>query len=415
MVETALLLRFAIALALGLLVGLEREYAWYKGRGLKHAGIRTFALISLFGALCAYVGQIINVWVFIIGSVVLAAFVIVRYFTIAEHERKYVGATSEISAFVMYFIGGLCIYNELRLATLVTIAITTILYARSLLHNLAKHMSKEEMADTLKFVVIAFVILPFLPDKGFGPHELFNPYITWLLVILISGISFVGYILMKWYGERGIPVAGIIGGIVSSVAVTTSFSHRSKKQLGVFRALGLGVILANGVMLIRVLIEVFAVNRDFFATMFIPIAILEVITVVLCYILWNKTKSTHEHGIELGTPFSLWPAVRFALLLTAAFGIIKLAGIYFSQSGVYLVSALSGFADVDAAALSLSQLAGQTLDFTTARNGILLALMANMATKGAIAYFTGGPKFGKLVVGLFSVLLACGILIVLFL
>ncbi|MBI2572485.1 MgtC/SapB family protein [Candidatus Woesearchaeota archaeon] len=411
MVETALLLRFAIALALGLLVGLEREYARYKGRGHKHAGIRTYALIAIFGSLSAYIGQSVNIWIFVVASILLGAFVIAGYFAIAEHERKYIGATSEIAAFVVFFVGALCVYGELRLATLVTIAITTILYARSILHNLAKHMSKQEMTDTLKFAIIAFVILPFLPNQGYGPHELFNPYIIWLMVILISGISFVGYILMKLYGEKGIPLAGFLGGIVSSVAVTTSFATRSKKQVSLYRPLSLGILLANGIMLGRVLIEVAAVNRELLIKMLLPVGILAVITLILCYFLWHKAKPVKQ-DIELGTPFSLWPALRFALLLSFALTIIKLAGIYLSHTGVYFVSALSGFADVDAAALSLSHLAGKTLDFTTARNGILLAVITNMGTKGAIAYSMGSPKFGKLVISLFSVLIVGGLAII---
>ncbi len=413
MVEIALLQRFLIALALGLLVGLEREYARYKGRGHKHAGIRTYALIALFGALSAYLGQLVNVWVFIVDSLIMGVFIIAGYFAIAEHERRYIGATSEIAGFVIFFVGALCIYGEIRLASLVTIGMTMILYARSMLHNLAKHMSKEEMTDTLKFMVIAFVVLPFLPDKGFGPYGLFNPYNTWLMVIFISAISFVGYILMKWYGGRGIPLVGVLGGLVSSTAVTTSFAQRSKKQIKIYKILALGVILANAIMFIRVLVEVFAVNKELFARLLLPFGILLLISAIFAYIWWHRTRDVEAH-IDIGTPFALWPALKFALMLTAILALVNIAHTYFASNGVYVASFLSGFADVDAITLSLSQLGGSGVDMVTARNGILIAVLTNIMSKGAIAFFLGNRNFGKIVVGLFAVLIGVGVIMLVF-
>ena len=147
-----------------------------------------------------------------------------------------------------------------------------------MLHHFAQHISQKELGSTLAFAVIVFIILPFLPDQGYGPYNLFNPHFIWLMVILISGIGFIGYALMKWYGEKGIVLAGLLGGIVSSTATTISFAQRSMKEVKVYPTLVLGVLLANAVMFIRVLIEIFVINRSLLSKMLLPMLGLAVLT-----------------------------------------------------------------------------------------------------------------------------------------
>ena len=269
---------------------MEREYARFRKKGHDYAGIRTYPLIALFGALAAYLSDLYSIWILITSITLLGLLVTAAYFALAKSERMHIGATSEIAGLLTFFIGVLSYYGELTLAASVAIVITVILYARTFLHSVAEKMKGQELADTLKFAVIAFVILPFLPNKGFGPLELFNPYIIWLMVVFISGISFAGYILMKWFGEKGITLAGILGGLVSSTAVTTSFAQRSKKQQKATRALVLGVILANGIMFIRILVEVFVINKELFYEMLIPMLSLALVTAIFSYLLWKKAK-----------------------------------------------------------------------------------------------------------------------------
>jgi len=195
---------FIVALALGALIGLEREYARYRKKGHDYAGIRTFPLIALFGALAAYLGETIDIMVFVVSVLLVGVVIGIAYFKIIGKDRKHVGATSEIAGFLTFFMGALAYYGEINLAVTLAIIMTVILYSRSMLHNFAKHIQKKEFEDTLKFAVIAFVILPFLPNQGYGPLELFNPFIIWLMVVFVTGISFAVYILMKWLGEKGI-------------------------------------------------------------------------------------------------------------------------------------------------------------------------------------------------------------------
>lgn len=409
MVDISILQNFLVAIALGALIGLEREYARYKKRGHDYAGIRTFPLIALFGALSAYLGETISPWILVLGIILIGAMIVVSYFAVTVKAKKYLGATSEVAGFLTFFIGVISYYGELTLAIILAVIITIILYSRSVLHHFAEHIKKQELADTLKFAVIAFVILPFLPNKGYGPYQIFNPYIIWLMVVFISGISFAGYIMMKWFGERGIELSGILSGLVSSTATTSSFSSRSLKEKKIYKALALGVILANGVMFIRMLIIILVVNRNIINDVLLPLLLLILATAIFSFFVWRKSKRT-KGKIELESPFTLTPALKFGLFFAVILALVKLAQIYLSSQGVYLVSFLSGFADVDAITISLSQLARNSIQETVARNGIILAALTNVAVKGGIAWFFGGRKFAKLVVTFFIVLVIIGLI-----
>ncbi len=408
--DLIILQSFFIALALGALIGLEREYARFKRRGHDYAGIRTFPLISLFGALSAFMGELISPWILIAGIILMGSLIVIAYFSVAGQTRVYIGATSEVAGFLAFFLGVLVYYGEISLAVILTVTITVILYARSLLHHFAKRIKKAEMADTLKFIVIAFVILPLLPNQSYGPLELFNPYIFWLMVVFISGIGFVGYVLMKWFGEKGIVLSGILGGLVSSTAVTLSFAERSKKQKNIYRALVLGVILANTIMFIRILIEVSVINPALLTKLILPLGILILICVIFSYFLWKRSGSIKGGEMKLKSPFTLSPALKFGAIFAVSLALVKVADVYLASSGVYLVSFISGLADVDAITVSLSQLTRTTLDLETAKNGIILAALTNVGVKGGIAYFFGERKnFGRIILGFYIALIVLGI------
>lgn len=408
MLELEVLKSLAIALILGALIGLEREYAQTKRRVRGFAGIRTYPLIALFGGLVAYFSQSISDWILLGGLLALAGLVVISYYVTAV-KKKDIGLTSEMAALVTFLVGVLCMHDKIALAAVIAIGVTILLYSRTFLHHFAQTINKKEMADTLKFAVIAFVILPFLPNKGYGPYEIFNPYIIWLMVVFISGISFVGYVLVKRFGEKGLEITGICGGLVSSTAVTTSFAQRSKKESKLYRSLVLGVVLANAIMFFRILVEVFVLNRSLFMKMLLPMGILALVSMSFAYLIWRKARQVKNSKVELSSPFTLGPALKFGIFFAFILALVKLADVYLSSSGVYLVSLISGFADVDAITLSLSQLARGELGETIARNGIVIAALTNVAVKGGIAYLFGGRQFGRLILGLFGVLILVGL------
>ncbi len=407
-IDVLLFKNFLIALALGALVGLEREYARFKKKGHDYAGIRTYPLIALFGALAGYFGDKISPYILVVSILLIGGLIIAAYFAMQENTREYMGATSEVAGFLVFFVGVLAYYGEVTFAAVLAILMTIILYSRSMLHNFAKKIKPGEMEDTLKFAVVAFVILPFLPNQGYGPHQIFNPYVIWLMVVFISGIGFAGYILMKWFGEKGITLAGILGGLVSSTATTSSFALRSAKEKKLYLPLVMGVVLANGIMFIRVLIEVFVINQKLFWKVLLPLSILAVITAIFGYLLYRKSKNI-KGKVVLDSPFTIGPALKFGAFFAVILALVKLGDVYLAERGVYIVSFISGFADVDAITVSLSQLAKGSLNMITARNGIVLAALTNVAVKGGIAYWFGGKKFGKIVLGFFAVLIVVGL------
>lgn len=409
MADLVLIGNFLLALALGSLIGLEREYARHRKRAHDYAGIRTFPLIALFGALSAFFGDIINSWILIVGIILMGILIIVSYFVLSTGKREFHGATSEVAGFLTFFIGVLSYLNEIKLAVLLTVVITIILYSRSMLHHFAEHLKKEELRSTLIFALIAFVILPFLPNQGYGPYALFNPFLFWLMVVFISGISFAGYISMKWFGEKGVQFTGILGGLASSTAVTSSFAERSKQHNNIYKALAVGVILANGVMFGRVLLEVFVLNMPLFLRLFPIMIVLILVTGLASYFIWKRAQNIHEK-IELKSPFALKPALKFAGIFALVLAFLKFAEIYISSSkGVYIVSFLSGLADADAITVSLAQAAGNSIAYETARNGIVIGVLANIAMKGGIAFIFGEKKFSGMVLGIFFLLIAVGL------
>ncbi|MEK6901136.1 MAG: DUF4010 domain-containing protein, partial [Nanoarchaeota archaeon] len=300
--------------------------------------------------------------------------------------------------------------RQFKLATSLAIALAVILYSRTFLHHFAERIKAQELADTLKFAVIAFVILPFIPNESYGPFELFNPFVTWLMVVFISALSFLGYILLRKYGERSIPLLGFLGGIASSTATTSSFAVRSSKEQGFYRSLAAGVIIANLGMFAVTLFEVFVLNQALFFILLPPILIIAAVTALMSYMLWKKAIKTSA-TVELSYPFTLLPAIKFAFFFAVIIALVKLADYYFSSQGVYVVSFLSGFASVDAITLSLTQLSVNNLPVDLARNGILLAILTNIAVKGGIAYWFGAPKFGKLVLMALIPILILGVLV----
>ena len=406
--EIILIRNFLIAIALGALIGLEREYARYLKKGHDFAGIRTFPLITLFGALAAYFGNLYSIWIFIACIVLVGALIILAYFALSHDcEEKHTGTTSEVAAFLAFFIGAISYYGEILLAVSLTIAITIILYARSFLHNLAERMKPNEMEDTLKFIIIAFVILPLLPNKEV--FSLFNPYIVWLMVVFVSGISFVGYILMKWLGNKGILLTGTFGGLVSGIAVISSLAEKSKTDQKFSTTLALGVILAIGVMFIRVLIEVFVVNPELLTRLLIPLGLLSVISGLFFLFLFFRTKKESNGNIELSSPIKLKTALKFGAIFAVILALVKISSTYLDTSWVYLISFLSGLANLDAITLSLSQSARNGLMQETAIKGIMIAVITNLAVKGGIAYYLGSKEFRKIIVSFFAFLIIIGI------
>ncbi len=268
-----LILKFLISFAIGALIGTERERKQSKIK--EFAGIRTFMLIAVFGTSSAFLSTFYPNFI-IIAFLGLSAMVGLSYITSMKEDGD-IGITTEVVALLTFILGALCFSDEgLQIVPILAIIITTLLAVKPYLHTFARRISQKEIINTLKFLIVAFVILPLLPNQTMGPLDVFNPYQIWLMVVFISGISFAGYILMKFIGpEKGISATGVIGGLVSSTAVTTAMAARVKESDFVIRAAVFATVVASSMMFLRVLFEVSVINPTLIGLLAAPMLSME--------------------------------------------------------------------------------------------------------------------------------------------
>ena len=411
--EISLILKFLISFAIGALIGTERERKQSKIK--EFAGIRTFMLIAVFGTSSAFLSTFYPNFI-LIAFLGLAAMVGLSYMT-STREIGDIGITTEVVALLTFILGALCFTDEgLQIVPILAIIITTLLAVKPYLHTFARKISQKEIINTLKFLIIAFVILPLLPDQTFGPLNVFNPYQIWLIVVFISGISFAGYILMKFIGaERGISATGIIGGLVSSTAVTTAMAARVRESDFIIRAAVFATVVASSMMFLRVLFEVAVINPNLISLLTVPMISMGIVGIALGLLAWKTTK-VREVGedLKLKNPFSLKPALIFGLLFLIILFASKIADIYFGSSGIYITSIISGVADVDAITISMAILARNTISPDVAVTAITLAAISNTIVKFLIALFFGTRKFGYLIGAIFAVIISVGLIAIFF-
>lgn len=406
--DVLLILKFLISLALGALIGIERER---KKEGAEFAGVRTFILIAIMGTLSAYLSlDFPYFWIVSFAAVVV---LVGLSYLVTTRKNDDVGITTEIAAFLTFILGMLCFSNEgMLMAPIFAIIITTLLAIKPHLHKFAHRVSEKELINTLKFLIIAFVILPLLPDEVMGPLAVFNPFQIWLMVVFISAISFTGYILMKFIGpERGLGVTGIVGGLVSSTAVATSMAARVKESGLLMKAAVFATVVASSMMFLRILFEVSVINPTLLPQLSAPMMVMGFIGIILGIIIWREAEIRQMDGdLKLDNPFSLKPALIFGALFLAILFLSKIANIYLGSSGVYLASIISGVADVDAITISMALLAPDTISNNTAVTAITLAAMSNTVFKSLIALFLGTRKFGLNIGFIFMVIILAGLL-----
>ncbi len=311
-----LFLRFGVALSIGFLIGLQREYAEYSVDEAGHdmfAGVRTFALLGLSGCTAAYLAELAgSQWVFIAVLLALGALIALAYFLTAWRTRE-VGLTTEVAALLTVLTGALCFFDQLALAAALGVGTTVLLAVKFELRTLVRAITRDDVYATLRFAVITAIVLPVLPDQSFGPppFDVLNPYRIWLMVVLISGISFLGYILIKLMGgRRGIGLTGFLGGLASSTAVTLSFSQRSQDRADLSKPFALAVIIAWTMMFPRILVEVGVVNPRLLPLLWPPIVAAGLVGVLYAVMLYFLQREGDESEIAFTNPFALGPAIK---------------------------------------------------------------------------------------------------------
>jgi len=411
--EMNLFFRFAVSMVIGVLIGLQREYAYDNPEHEIPAGVRTYALMGLLGCAAAMVSDLMgSALPFAAMLLIVGAYSTVIYYL--DSVKGKVGLTTRVSALLMIFIGALCYRQDLPLAVALGVAVTLLLSMKLETHRLVQHVTREDLAATIKFAVITAIILPVLPNRLFGPvpFNIFNPLKIWLFVVFISSISFVGYLLVKIIGSRrGIGITGFFGGIASSTAVTFSFTERSRENPELSKSFALAITVAWTVMFVRIIGVVAVFNRGLAKVVWLPLLIAAAVGLCYCLYLYWKQASGHHENVAFSNPFKLGPAIKFGLLFTVILFISKCAQVYFGSTGTYVSSFCAGLADVDAIAFSMSKLSlgdGGILTLTAGR-AVMLAAIANTFLKGSIVLLSGSAELRRDMLPGFILMTAAGV------
>ncbi len=398
-------------------MGIDRERKQIREGVKEIAGIRTFMLFSLAGGLFAFLAQLLAFpFLFLTGLLAATALILGGYLVHVRQAEGSVGLTTEIAALIAFLLGGIALYGAREIAVSMAIITSVILTYREPIHLLVGRIAEDDIYAALKLLIATFIILPVLPDKPIDPWGALNLYQIWLLVILISGLSFAGYVCARWRGPgQGILVTGIFGGMVSSTAVALNLAKRSSeaKPLSKVELLTCGILLSWIIMFIRVGIEV-AVVYPILLRQVGPVFLLLLATsAAMAWGLFKKGAGAivpaSKSELTLSNPFSLLAASKFAIFFALVLFLVKFIQMGIAQNGVYLLAALAGATDVDAITLSMAEYARSGGDARVAARSIGIAVLSNTAVKFAIVSWLGSAKLAlqvAIAIGVISVVLA---------
>ena len=334
-----------VALGVGLLIGFEREQAASddaKPGDTSMGGVRTYPLVSLAGALATMLSREVGPWFVALAFAAVAGLVGISYADDVRQGRDR-GLTSEAAMLLAFLLGALAPSEGLMASTKekvvvlfsVAVVVTLILSLKPALHGLAKKTTKVDVYATLKFLLVAVVLLPLLPDRTFGPLDVLNPFKIGLLIVLIAGVGFAGYVAVRALGPgRGLGVTGLVGGLVSSTAVTLASAGHARREPRLAPSCALAIVLANTIMAPRVLVVVAAVQPSLVPVLAIPVGGLVLVGVVASWIFWRRAQGARgEAGtLEIKNPFELSSAIKMGLLITVVLFVSKAASVNFGQS-----------------------------------------------------------------------------------
>jgi uncharacterized membrane protein (DUF4010 family) len=425
-----------LSIMLGAFIGVQREMKLQKNHYLDFAGFRTFTFISLLGYVIGYISfEILKDPTLLIFSIVgFFILISISYYTLSTKFKNYVSETSQIVAILTFLSGTLLSLGKdyYYLAVTLTVTVASFLVLGNKLHSFAKRISIKEAYATMKFALISAIILPILPNQNYGPMDItflktillqftseeiliqfsiFNPYQIWFLVVIISAITYIGYILIKIVGaNRGLLLTGVLGGLMSSTALTSSFSIDSKRLKNLSNPLAIGIVLACSIMFFRIILEVIIVNPSLLPQV-IFVSLMGFTGIIISFYLLIKTKDSHVGKLDQQSPFTLKPALKFAGLFVLIIFLTQLLTLWLGDSGIYFIALISGFLDVDAITLTLSKMALEnTISNVTAAIGIFIAAVSNTVFKGGVAYYLGSRQLSKVVIYTFFIIIIIGVL-----
>lgn len=391
------LLRLGLALALGLLIGLERGWE-VRGaeEGKRIAGIRTFGVIGLLGAAIAGLTDIFGGLILGAAFLTLGALLIAAYLRQAKVSED-VGITTLAAALMTFSLGALAGLGFLTEASIAAVVLTLLLGAKTELHRFLARIERQELFATIRLLLISVVVLPILPDAGYGPWGVLNPFKLWLMVVLIAGISYVGYVSVMMIGDRkGILVTALLGGLVSSTAVSLNLGRLGKEQPDRHHLLAAGIVGASTMMFPRMLIVSSLISPSLGWSLLAPLA--AATAAGLAASVWYarrpypKGEQGGERHLAPRNPLDLKAATQFGLLLAVIMVLARAVQDWIGEIGLYILAALSGITDVDAIVLSLATMTSTgEATVRVAAVAVLIAAFANSVAKPALVAIIGAP------------------------
>lgn len=401
-----------VSACLGALVGLIRQWSEQQEHedGEGFAGLRTFALLAVLGYASAVIGTGGR------GIVFAAVLLLVGIFLAASQFRRgeagHLGHTTFAASMLTFLLGGLVHAGQLRLAVVIAAGTMVVLGSKQVTHAWTRRFTSGDVRSALQFAAVTGVILPVFPDRGYGPLEAFNPHSIWMMVVLISGLGFVGYILMRLLGARaGIAATGLVGGLASSTATALAFSRKSREEPGLGRSCALAVVLACTVMLGRVFVLLFAVSRDVALRCLPALALMAVPALVFGLWVWWGSRGREEvEPPALANPLGLWMAIQFALLYAGVTFLVRAAAHFHTEGGLLAVSFISGLTDMDAIALSVgNQVASGDVLLGLGSRAVVVGAVANTLVKAGIATALGGGGYRRLILWVLGATVVAGL------
>ena len=411
MTQLDFFIRLLVIAGIGFLIGFEREYAAKKSSEESFAGVRTFIFLTTLGLLGGLLYSLVSPWLLAIVFVAVVTLIAVSYW--ATSRKGDIGGTTEVAAIIAFVLGLITYFGYIEESLVITVGMVLVLSSKIRLHKAIGSITPDEMFDFIRFVVMAVLIFPFLPNENYGPYHVLNPHDIGLVVLLISGIGFIGYMLMKFLGSgRGILFTGIIGGLISSTAVTWVFSRKSKAEPELSTHCATAILAASAIMIIRIIVLVFIFNKEIFGVLYLPLAFVAAVAVAACLYYFSRTRKNVVMASEIqrNSPLQLRSALLFGLLYTIIILLVSFSSERFGDEGILIASGISGITDIDAITISVSRLGGQSIPVDLAQFAILIAAVSNTLVKMGIGIWAGSGQLRlKIIAGFGVVILAAAV------
>ena len=403
MTDPDMMVRLAVALGIGILIGVER--GWEKRNEPEDtrliAGVRTFALIGLSGGLIGMLSPADDYLIPAAGLITIAALMMAARLAHPNAKRG-VGLTTVMAGVVAYLLGVIAAQGLLIVAAAGGVVTALLLNLKPSLHDFVARIERNELTAFLRLLAISVLVLPILPNRGMGPWDVLNPFELWLMVVLIAGLSFAGYALVRLVGvRRGVPLAALAGGLVSSTAVSLSLARTASEKPEQSAMFGAGIVLANSVIFARVILISTAVAPGLVPFLAWPMGGALIAGAAGSVVMMRRAARVtlvpegEDPPFRLSNPMDLRMAIQFGLLLGAVILAVEAVRTFIGAEAILAVSALSGLTDIDAITLTLSRASGEGLAATLAALGIVIACASNTLVKWGLVLAAGPPAMRR--------------------